>query len=182
MFEIEFKFRVKDKEKIDNELKKLNCKFSELHQCDHIYVKNGINDFNIPSGENVLRIREQNGVNYITLKQRLNHLEYETIVEDSNVMNNIFEALGYHKLVEVDKYRKETSIKGFNITVDEVDRLGSFVEIEKLTEKEEEIENIKNEILKFASELGFYENDIEKEKYDTMILDLKKYSNNLINK
>ena len=47
MFEIEFKFRVKDKEKIDNELKKLNCKFSELHQCDHIYVRTGINDFNI---------------------------------------------------------------------------------------------------------------------------------------
>ena len=88
MFEIEFKFRVKDKDRIDNELKKLDCKFSELHQCDHIYVKNGINDFNIPSGENVLRIREQNGVNYITLKQRLNHLEYETVVEDSNVINN----------------------------------------------------------------------------------------------
>lgn len=172
MFEIEFKFRVKDKKKIDNTFKKLNCKFSELHQCDHIYVKNGINDFNIPSGENVLRIREQNGVNYITLKQRLNHLEYETIVEDSNVINNIFITLGYHKLVEVDKYRKETNIKGFNITVDEVDRLGSFVEIEKLTENEEEIENIKDEILKFASELGFYENDIEKEKYDAMILDL----------
>ncbi len=172
MFEIEFKFRVKDKKKIDNTFKKLNCKFSELHQCDHIYVKNGINNFNIPLGENVLRIREQNGVNYITLKQRLNHLEYETIVEDSNVINNIFITLGYHKLVEVDKYRKETNIKGFNITVDEVDRLGSFVEIEKLTENEEEIEKIKDEILKFASELGFYENDIEKEKYDAMILDL----------
>ena len=172
MFEIEFKFRVKDKKKIDNTFKKLNCKFSELHQCDHIYVKNGINNFNILLGENVLRIREQNGVNYITLKQRLNHLEYETIVEDSNVINNIFITLGYHKLVEVDKYRKETNIKGFNITVDEVDRLGSFVEIEKLTENEEEIEKIKDEILKFASELGFYENDIEKEKYDAMILDL----------
>ena len=99
-------------------------------------------------------------------------MEYETVVEDSNVINNIFIALGYHKLVEVDKYRKETSIKGFNITVDEVDRLGCFVEIEKLTENEEEIENIKSQILDFASELGFTKDDIEKEKYDTMILNL----------
>ena len=174
MFEIKFKFRVKDKKEIDNTFKKLNCEFSELHQCDHIYVKNGIKDFNIPSGENVLRIREQNGVNYITLKQRLNHLEYETIVEDSKVINNIFIALGYHKLVEVDKYRKETSIKGFNVTIDEVSRLGCFVEIEKLTENEEEIENIRNEILNFASELGFTEDDIEREKYDTMMLNLEK--------
>lgn len=172
MFEIEFKFKVKDKDKMYDMLRNLHCEFSELHQCDHIYVKNGINDFNIPAGENVLRIREQNGVNYITLKQRLNYLEYETVVEDSNAMNNIFIALGYHKLVEVDKYRKETSIKGFNITVDEVERLGCFVEIEKLTENDQDIKNIENDIINFASELGFSKEDIEEEKYDSMILKL----------
>lgn len=101
-------------------------------------------------------------------------MEYETIVEDSKVINNIFIALGYHKLVEVDKYRKETSIKGFNVTIDEVNRLGCFVEIEKLTENEDMIENIKNEILNFASKLGFTEDDIESEKYDTMMLNLEK--------
>lgn len=172
MFEVEVKFKVKDKEKINCELKKLNCEFIQLHQCDHIYVKNGINDFNIPSGENVLRIREENGVNYITLKQRLNHLEYETIAEDANIINNIFIALGYHKLVEVDKNRRQANINGFNITVDEVDKLGCFVEIEKLTDNEQEIDNIKGEILKFADKLGFTQADIEERKYDTMMIAL----------
>lgn len=173
MFEVEFKFKIKNKEEIINKLRSKNCKFSELRQCDHIYVKNGINDFNIPTGENVLRIREENGINYITLKQRLNHLEYETVVEDFEVTNNIFIALGYHKLVKVNKYRKETKVNGFNITVDEVEQLGNFIEIEKLTENETDIENIQNEILNFAKELEISPEDIEKEKYDAMILALK---------
>lgn len=173
MFEVEIKFRVKNEETIYDQLKKLNCKFSNLHQCDHIYVKKGINDFNIPSGENVLRIREENGLNYITLKQRLNHLEYETVVKDLNVMNNILVALEYHKLVEVNKFRKQTSVNEFNITIDKVDRLGTFVEIEKITNDKEKIEIIEHEILKFAKELGFTENDIEREKYDSMMLKLR---------
>ena len=172
MFEVEIKFRVKNKEEINDRFEKLNAKFVELHQCDSIFVKEGIKDFNIPAGENVLRIRKQDGVNYITLKQRLNHLEYETIVEDENVVSNIFLALGYHKLVQVDKFRKETHINGFNITIDEVDKLGCFVEIEKLTEDSEKIEEIKNDILEFAKVLGLCKEDIETKKYDTMMLEL----------
>lgn len=173
MYEVEIKFKVKNKEEVYTKIESLNCKFSKLHQCDKIYVKEGINDFNIPAGENVLRIREQNNVSYITLKQRLNHLEYETKVEDPNVLNDIFVALGYHKLVEVDKYRKETTFEGFNITIDKVEKLGTFVEIEKLTENSEEIESIKEEIFNFALKLGFTKEDVETKKYDSMILELK---------
>lgn len=173
MYEVEIKFKIKDKEEIYAKLESLSCKFSKLHQCDKIYVKEGIKDFNIPEGENVLRIRRQNDVSYITLKQRLNHLEYETKVEDPDVLNNIFEALGYHKLVEVDKYRKETTINGFNVTIDEVEKLGTFVEIEKLTENSEDVQSIKEEIFAFASSLGISKEDIEKKKYDTMMLELK---------
>lgn len=172
MFEVEIKFRVKNKKEIDDKLEKLNAKFAKLHQCDSIFVKEGIKDFNIPAGENVLRIRKQDGVNYITLKQRLNHLEYETIVEDENVVSNIFLALGYHKLVQVDKFRKEAHINGFNVTIDEVDKLGCFVEIEKLTEDSEKIEEIKKDILSFAEVLELGKEDIETKKYDTMILEL----------
>lgn len=174
MFEVELKFRIKNKEEIISNLKNMNCKFSKMHQCDHIYVKCGIHDFNIPAGENVLRIRKQNGINYITLKQRLNHLEYETKVESFDVINNIFVALGYHELVVVDKHREETKIDNFNITIDEVDRLGCFVEIERLTDNSSEIQTIQNEILNFAHRLGLSEKDIETEKYDTMILALNK--------
>lgn len=172
MFEVETKFKIKNKEMLINKLKDMNCKFTKLHQCDHIYVRNGITNFNLPAGENVLRIREENGTNYITLKQRLNHLEYETKVESFEVINNIFVALGYHKLVVVDKFREETKIDNFNITVDKVSNLGCFVEIERLTDNSSDIQIIQKEILNFAQRLGLSEKDIETEKYDTMMLSL----------
>lgn len=174
MYEVEIKFKVKNKEEVYAKIESLNCKFSKLDQCDKIYVKEGINDFNIPAGENVLRIRKQNDVSYITLKQRLNHLEYETKVEDPTVLSDIFVALGYHKLVEVDKYREETTINGFNVTIDEVKDLGTFVEIEKLTKNSEEIESIKEEIFAFASSLSLSKEDVETKKYDTMMLERSK--------
>lgn len=172
MFEVETKFRIKNKGEIISKLKDMNCEFTKLHQCDHIYVKNGINNFDMPAGENVLRIRQQDGINYITLKQRLNHLEYETKVESFEVINNIFVALGYHELVVVDKFREETKIDNFNITIDEVRALGCFVEIERLTSNSSDIQIIQKEILNFAQRLGLSEKDIETEKYDTMMLSL----------
>lgn len=170
MYEVEIKFKLKEPDKIKEKIESRKCNFKELKQDDHIFVKNGITSENIQPGENILRIREENGKNYLTLKQRKNHLELETRIEDEKVANEMLKAMDYYELVEVKKTRLECKLNGFNLTIDNVDGIGYFMEIEKVISNENNIEKTKKEIMEFALAIGLTEADIENQKYDQMVL------------
>src|SRR3989344_6966250 len=113
MREVEIKLRVPDLEALEKKLTDVGLVISkEVNQYDVVYSLNDPSIFTTPrEGLQVMRIRNENGVNKLTLKQQRTHEldndEYETKVEDREVMHQILLTLGWKPEVEVKKTRKK---------------------------------------------------------------------------
>lgn len=172
MREIELKFKVNDKEKLFSKLKNLNCEIKEpLYQNDTIYVNNLDNTESV-EGSIWLRVRKENDKVELNLKKQSKQLEeskeIEFEVNSYEKANDFLETLGYKKWVVVNKTRFFAKYKKYNLCIDEVERLGSFIEIEILIDDNDKNDYI-NELLNIAKELELSEEDIVKSHYDTMI-------------
>ena len=61
--------------------------------------------------------------------------EHETVVADPSALAAILEALGFEPAATVEKTRRRFDLDGVTVTLDEVDGLGEFVEVETTAEK-----------------------------------------------
>lgn len=170
--EIEVKAKIRDFETIKNKLIEIGCVLSlPIIQDDYIYNKKGIDLYNNNHGIPVLRIREQKGKIIFTLKKNrsneLDCIEKEVEVNDRNNLNDIIELLDYEYNVEVHKNRIKTNYKDYEICLDEVDGLGSYIEVEKMSD--EDGEKVQNELFDFLQTLGVSKEDRVLNGYDTLI-------------
>lgn len=175
MREIELKFKIDNLEKLVKELENKGCDISQLKvQCDTVYVNN-INNTESVEGSVWLRVRKENDkieLNY--KKQSSKKMESEEIefeVGSYELANRFLKALGYTPWVEVNKKRRYTKYNEFNICIDEVEKLGAFIEIELLVNEEDKKE-YEEELLNVARELGIDINKRINSHYDTMISEL----------
>lgn len=177
MREIELKFRVDDLDKFIKKIEELGCVVGDtINQNDTIYVANLDNTDSI-EGSIWLRVRKVNDkieMNY--KKQAAKKSESQEIefgVDDYEKANSFLKALGYKEWVRVNKKRRYSKYENANLCIDEVERLGSFVEIEYLIDENDKNTNYEDELLKVAEYLGI---DTEKQvhsHYDTMIAELE---------
>jgi adenylate cyclase class 2 len=170
--EIEVKAKIKDFEIVKNKLKKLGCVLSlPIIQDDYIYNKKGINLYKDHGKSPILRIRKQDKKILFTLKKNRNNeldcIEKELEVSNENTLRDIFELLDYESNVEVHKKRIKTNYKDYEICLDEVDELGSYIEVEKMSE--ENGEKVQNELFDFLQTLGVLKEDRVFNGYDTLI-------------
>ena len=89
-------------------------------------------------------------------------------------MLEVFNLLGYKQVPTVDKKRIKTNYKDMEIVLDDVARLGEFIEIEKVVNNSdpEERKKIQQELFGFLAELGVTEEDhVIDGKYDIMLFD-----------
>ena len=88
--------------------------------------------------------------------------EYETNIENPEQLLEIFpylDIIPLPGLPYVKKIRHNYTCKEFDIIIDEYPLVGNFIEIEKIVNKSEEVEEAKNMIDKFVLELGLSEKD-----------------------
>lgn len=175
MREIELKFRVKNTEKIISFLEKNNCKISApIYQNDTIYVEN-LDNVESTEGSVWLRVRktdEKVELNY--KKQSVKKMESEEIefeVNSYEKANSFLKALGFKEWVQVNKKRQYSKYQDYNICIDEVERLGTFIEIELLVNEQNDI-NYEEQLLNVAKEIGIDINNRVNSHYDTMISEL----------
>ncbi len=169
-YEIEVKAKVKDFDAISSKLTEIGCALSEpIIQDDYIFNQKGIDLKHHDSP--VLRIREQGDRIIFTLKQNrggeLDCIEKEIDVSDRNILKDIIELLGFEQTVEVHKKRRKGNCRGYEICLDEVRDLGSFIEVEKISD--EDGEKVQNELFDFLKELGINEEDRVLTGYDTQL-------------
>lgn len=169
--EIEVKAKVLNFEDIKNKLKMLGCVFSlPIIQDDFVYNVRGLDLRKGYNNNPVLRIREQGDKILFTLKQNrgneLDCIEKEIEVSDRNTLKEIIELLGYEKTVEVHKKRIKTKYKDYEICLDEVEGLGLFIEVEKISE--EDGGKVQNELFDFLETLGVSKDDTVSKGYDTL--------------
>ena len=179
MREIEVKIRAKNLEEIEKKLREKGCTLSEpISQYDVVYsLKGSRNEFeSAKEGDIVIRIRRTKDHAELTLKkQRSNesdNIECETEVKDSEVVHNILSLLGWYPSVEVKKIRRKGKLGKYEICLDEVERLGTFVELEKITGDEANAEEVREELFKELESLGLSRADEELRGYDTQIYQL----------
>jgi adenylate cyclase, class 2 len=172
MREIEVKAKLRDKIKTFEALKALGCVFSEpISQLDRIYMLPEHIGLDTHQG-NVLRIREQNEKVLFTLKRNITNeldcIEKEVIVSDSAVLADIIDLLGYKEYVQVQKIRQKSKYHDYEICVDDVKDLGSFIEVEKFVEEDADTEE-QDKLFEFLETLGVSREDRVMQGYDTLM-------------
>jgi len=188
MQEVEVKARVSDFSKLENSLSKLGVTMSEpKEQKDIVYrpIGAGVADIYIyPNNEElarraipVLRIRETAGKVLLTLKKTIKNeldcIEHEVEVSDAKVLADIIHHAGFLEIIRIRKLRRKgiyKSEKGeYEICLDQVDELGDFVEVEKLTDGKDS-ELVQEELVTFLETLGILRENRVIFGYDTLLL------------
>lgn len=108
-----------------------------------------------------LRLRNSNGKHSINYKNwyyaadgRSHHCdEFETLVDDIEIMQKILSSLDFKKICEVNKVRMIYLYKDYEIAIDKVKNLGNFVEIEYKGNSKKDPAEIAQKMVKFLKSL-----------------------------
>ncbi|MEK7586712.1 MAG: class IV adenylate cyclase [Patescibacteria group bacterium] len=179
MREIEIKLKVDNFEEIEKKLKERGCILSQpISQHDVIYSQKGSKkEFEQANeGDVIIRIRHLKDSAQLNLKQQrsgeMDNLEYETEVKDPKEMHKILETLGWKPVVEVKKLRRKGKLGEYEICLDQVEKLGTFIELEKLTADDADPLEVREELFRELESLGLSRFDEETRGYDTQIFQL----------
>ncbi len=180
MKEIEIKAKIDDIEKMRGKLLVLGCQFREpLFQEDVIFLPVGIEFSDIIKGTPVVRIRLSNDKVTLTLKKKISQgnelikLEKEIIISDRNTAREIVKQMGFHEVIKVSKERSECGYKDMTICLDMVEGLGTFIEVEKMSENEDGAE-VQRNLFDFLQTLGIGEREKVTKGYDTLLYEKAK--------
>ena len=153
--EIEIKCYCDDDKNVKNLLSEIGAKLIDRRIENDIYFNHPAKNFK--DTDEALRIRTIGERTIVTYKgpkvSKISkaRIEYETGVEDYSSMNNILLNLGFIESGTVKKERHIYSFNGMEISIDYVEGLGIFVEIEKIGDLKDEVEK---ELFNTADKLG----------------------------
>lgn len=187
MIEIESKFKLASDITRDNLIAILKSQFiapiSSKRQIDKVFLLPEQVDAPIVPGSKIMRVRDvlnpETGelrLSLMTLKvegqAKLVSDEYEFVVDDGNTARQMLTALGWQKVVTVDKIRFESKTEEYTICIDEVAGLGLFIELEVLIEDSADVKDIQQQMCNFLKNLDI-DGKLWKIPYDTSIRNLQ---------
>jgi len=178
MIEIEIRAKVKDFNEIKNRLGGIGAEPSKsIHQIDKIFGHPKFLDENnmIIEGGIVPRIRSVNGSCVLEFKE-INRksgagMEFKSEIVNVELGLDFLKKLGFTEAFTVDKKRQSYKYKDFSIDLDEVEKLGFFVEIEKMTDSYDEKEKVKKECLELLKMIS-PDSEIENKKYGDLMQEI----------
>ena len=187
MIEIESKSKISDDITRGELLAILKGQFiapiSSKRQIDTVFLLPEQVDAPIIPGSKIMRVRDilnpETGElrrSLMTLKiegqTKLASDEYEFVVDDGNAARQMLTALGWQKVITIDKVRLESKTEDYTICIDEVTGLGLFIELEVLTEDSADVKNIQQQMCNFLKNLDI-DGELWKIPYDTSIRNLQ---------
>jgi len=180
MREIELKFRINlsSDTAIDQLLREKGVVVEkEKYQHDIVMLLPSEIGHKLIKGSKVLRLRTEKKNNQerklITLKvlgeHQMETQEYEYETNDVPMAVQVFQRLGFQIDVEIKKTRKEGALGKYNFCLDSVEKLGTFIELELLTEDETiSAEQVQKEMQADLTSIGL-NGEITTITYDAMI-------------
>ena len=165
-FEVEQKFRMSDLPSFEAKLARRGAKLSpECTQVD-CYYSHPTRDFAVT--DEALRIRQVGEANYLTYKgpkvdkTTKTRREIEVAMghgaETAAKLASLLEALGFSRVAVVRKQRRTAQVGEVEVALDDVEELGTFVELEMAAE-ESSVDAAKSSLAALAAELGLHENE-----------------------
>lgn len=174
--EIEFKFQICPDEyaRLLATFASKHCSMSEKRQIDLYFSPAGTSFYD--KGDRCLRVRKEGNRAMLSYKRIVNDStdgryieEYETEVADFTTTRRILEALGFSLEIIVDKLRREFSIpNGFLVSLDKVENLGCFIEVESAYDSES-ITSRNLSLSAYVEELGLNPMARNTEGYSNML-------------
>ena len=157
MLEIELKVRISSLEAVRQQLHRLNAQCCGRKHEHDIYYNAPHRDFAVT--DEAIRVRYTNNHAVVTykgakiptsgLKARE---ELNTAVESGEIFEQVLDRLGFCKTAEVNKWRENYKLGTVAISLDSVDDLGTFAEIEIMADDDDSDATAKIE--KIAEKLG----------------------------
>ena len=169
MKEIEAKAYLRDRAAVIGKLAQLGCVFDEpIRQIDTVYMR----PLRDSETEHLVRIRHtSDGKCLFTVKEKIRqtmaNTEYEVVVSDGKVMEQALVLMGYSVDSRLDKTRTTAHYNDYEICLDEVVDLGSFIEVEQFSDRDPG--QVTQELFEFLMSLGVSKEDRVFKKYDTLI-------------
>ncbi|MBR0271151.1 MAG: class IV adenylate cyclase [Methanobrevibacter sp.] len=162
MIEVEVKAKIENFQDMEKKLENLGAMKSKKEFQEDIYFNSPIVDF--ANTDEALRIRttkENDNKNiFITYKgpkidsKSKTREEIEITIEDSEKCSRIFQRLGFTKVRTVRKDRQYYTYKNFEISLDDIEGLDPYMEIEIALDDGEDYSDAQNKIFKLFSKLG----------------------------
>lgn len=163
--EVERKYRIAETSPLHLKLAQMGVAFAQPERQQDDYFNHPSRDFAMT--DEALRIRSVGSQNYVTYKgpkldrtvktRRELELPIGTGAEGAAQFAELLLALGFRRTAQVVKFRSSAKLPWngteFVLCWDEVDRLGSFLEIELLVEAAE-AERAREKILALEQEIG----------------------------
>lgn len=173
MIEVEIKAKIEDNIKAYEKIKEIGGVYSHSEKQHDIYFNGENKDFK--KSDEALRIREIPDENddlkrILTYKgPKLNtetktRKEIEVTVDNTENLIEILVNIGFKPSAIVNKMRRVFTYEDYIITVDKLDELGYFMEIEYVTDNESDIDRIQENIFAIFKKLGITEG-FEKTSY-----------------
>lgn len=172
MIEVEVKAKVNNFKDIQIKLDELGAEKVKDEFQEDIYFNSPIVDF--AETDEALRIRktESEGKKtiFITYKgpkidsKSKTRKEIEIVIEDSEKCSDIFENIGFKKVRAVRKNRQYYSFKNFEISLDDVEGLSPYMEIEISLEDGSDYNTAQESIFDLFKQLGI-EDGFERTSY-----------------
>ncbi|MFB6229128.1 MAG: class IV adenylate cyclase [Halobacteriales archaeon] len=178
MYEIELKVRA-DHGPVRDRLQDRNAdRVGRVRQVD-TYYDHPARSF--PATDEALRIRREeppdgDSVTRLTYKGPLvesaskTRKEIETDVGDAGALDSLLRELGFDPIPQVSKERERFAVGEYTVTLDAVEGIGSFVEVERQG-TEDEIETLRDGARDLLWDLGLDPDDHVRTSYLEMVLD-----------
>ncbi len=175
--EIEIQVRVQNVKPLIERLEREGTFVLDDHQKDEYFTPLHRDFFSKKPIDEWLRVRES-GKNSITYKNwhhredgKSNHCdEYETEVVSPEQVRNIFRVLDIEPRIVVDKHRRSWNHGKYEVSIDEIKGLGTFVEVEYKAAGLVDPDQVAREMIEYLKEIGVGKIEMNYVGYPYLIL------------
>lgn len=172
LIEVEIKAPVEDLKEVREVIKGLGGKLKSVEKQLDMYFQHPCRDFKLT--DEALRLRRSNSKSYMTYKgpkispKTKSRVEIEVEISDFEKALEILMNLGFKCIGKVNKVREIWKLKEVQISLDKVESLGDFIEIEVESEKLKEAEEA---VYKILNKLNIPASKTTRKSYLEMIIE-----------
>ena len=178
MIEVEIRAKINNKVDAQNKLKEIGAVLEKsVHQEDRVFGHEMFLDENkmIIEGGLSARIRQVGQDTWLEFKEisrnRGAGIEIKANLDNIEEGLRFFEKLGFKQAFFVNKQREVYSLNGFEVCLDDVEQLGSFIDVEKAVASQDETERAKQECLSLLEKIA-PESEITNKKYGDLMQEI----------
>lgn len=178
MIEVEIRAKINNKSEVQDKLKEIGAILEKsVHQVDRIFGHEMFLDENkmIIEGGLSARIRQVGQNAWLEFKEISRNkgagIEIKANLDNMEEGLRFFEKLGFKEAFSINKQREVYSLNGFEICLDDVEQLGSFIEIEKAVLNQDETALVKEECLGLLEKVAL-ESEVTNEKYGDLMQEI----------